>query len=45
MTKPRCKDCIYRWTGLCPRGERGTVGDYLACKFFIERRGERPDDA
>lgn len=45
MTKQRCENCIYRWTGLCPRGEQGTLADYLACKFFVERLPEKPRDA
>ena len=45
MSKQRCENCIYRGTGLCSRGEKGTSRESEACELFLESRDEKPKDA
>ena len=45
MTKQRCENCIYRGTGLCPRGEKGASRESEACELLLEWSDEEPSDA
>lgn len=45
MDVKRCENCIYRGTGLCPRGERGTSPESGACEFLLEQPDKEPRDA
>jgi hypothetical protein len=45
MSKQRCENCIYRGTGLCPRGEKGTSRESEACELFLEGPDEESPDA